>query len=99
MGWGVPGERKLGRVFWACLLLRSHFWPKLSCGLSLATMLALEQVSVASDLKGEDVETRQEQSRNNSNCTPATMEKNKNSLKERKKETIAQEVPIVEQWK
>ena len=62
MGWGVPGERKLGRVFWACLLLRSHFWPKLSCGLSLATMLALEQVSVINDLKGREGRREQKKS-------------------------------------
>ena len=35
--------------------------PKLFCDLSLATMLALEEVSVINDLKGGDAETREEQ--------------------------------------
>ena len=33
---------------------RSHFWPKSFCDLSLATVLALEQVSVITYLKGSE---------------------------------------------
>ena len=40
-GWSL--EKDTGMVF---LTLRSHFWPKPFYDLSLATMLALEQVSV-----------------------------------------------------
>ena len=31
-------------------LKRSHFWPKPFCNLSLATMLAFEQVLIINDL-------------------------------------------------
>ena len=48
-GRGSPEKEKQARLSWQ---KRSHFWPKLFCDLSLATMLALEQVSVTNDLKG-----------------------------------------------
>ena len=37
---------------WLSLHKRSHFWPKAFCDLSLATMLALELVSVVKDIEG-----------------------------------------------
>ena len=37
----------------AFLTEEKPFWPKAFCDLSLATVLALEQVSVINDLKGE----------------------------------------------
>ena len=46
---------------------RSHFWTKPFCDLSLATKLALEQVSVISDLKGsEGIQEQKKKSVNNS---------------------------------
>ena len=50
----------------AFLTEESPFWPKPFCDLRLATVLAVEQVSVISDLKGGNAETREEHSRNNS---------------------------------
>ena len=45
IGEGVPGERESSMT---------SFWSKTFCDLSLATVLALEQVSVIHDLKGSD---------------------------------------------
>ena len=47
----VPGERQTGM---ACLIEEKPFWPKPFCDLSLATMLALEWVSVINDLRGNE---------------------------------------------
>ena len=44
---GGPRRKRIRHGF----LDMSHFWPKSFCDLSLATTLALEQVSVINDLK------------------------------------------------
>ena len=47
-GQGVPGDREPGMAFWT---YENPFWPMPFCDLSLAPVLALEQVSVISDVK------------------------------------------------